>query len=56
MVHVETGMAFMANKPVVVFVQEETNVGSFIPNIIQYITLNGDYDDFKNKKIKYLPC
>jgi hypothetical protein len=50
MVHVETGMAYMANKPVVVFVKEGTNVGSFIPNITQYITLTGDYNDFKSKK------
>ena len=50
MVHVETGMAYMANKPVVVFVKQGTDVGSFIPNITQYITLNGDYEDFKVKK------
>lgn len=50
MVHVETGMAFMADKPVIVFVQEGTNVGSFIPNITQYVTLNGEYEDFNNKK------
>ncbi|WP_258101053.1 toll/interleukin-1 receptor domain-containing protein [Marinoscillum pacificum] len=41
MVHVEAGMAYMAKKPVVVFVQEGTHVGNFLPNITQYITLNG---------------
>lgn len=50
MVHVETGMAFMADKPVVVFVQEGTNVGSFIPNITQYVTLNGKQLDLMSKK------
>ncbi|MCF6182651.1 hypothetical protein [Lutibacter sp.] len=49
MVHVETGMAYMANKPVVVFVQEGTNVGSFLPTITQYITLNGEETDLRNK-------
>ena len=49
MVHVETGMAYMANKPVVVFVQEGTNVGSFLPTITQYITLNGQEVDLHNK-------
>ena len=49
MVHVETGMAYMANKPVVVFVQEGTNVGNFLPTITQYITLNGKQIDLQNK-------
>jgi hypothetical protein len=49
MVHVETGMAYMSGKPVVVFVQEGTNVGSFLPNITQYITLNGSHLDLSNK-------
>lgn len=40
MIHVETGMAMAHNKPVIVFVKEGTNVGSFLPNITQYITLN----------------
>lgn len=44
MVHVETGMAIASNKPVVVFAQEGTPVGSVIPNITQYVILNGkDY-------------
>ncbi len=49
MVHVETGMAYMANKPVVVFVQEGTNVGSFLPNVTQYVTLNGQPMDLDKK-------
>ncbi len=49
MVHVETGMAYMSGKPVVVFVQEGTSVGNFLPNITQYITLNGNRTDLVNK-------
>jgi len=49
MVHVEAGMAFMAGKPVVVFVQEGTHVGNFLPNITEYIILNGHQIDLENK-------
>lgn len=49
MVHVEAGMAYMANKPVVVFVQEGTHVGSFLPNMTQYVILNGQQNDLTNK-------
>jgi hypothetical protein len=49
MLHVETGMAYMADKPVVVFVQEGTNVGNFLPIITQYITLNGQQSDLEEK-------
>jgi|GEM_PF-1795107 len=52
MVHVETGMAFAMNKPVVVFVKEGTNVGTFLPNITQYITLNGHQNDLVDKYAK----
>ncbi len=41
MIHVEAGMAYMLEKPVVVFVKEGTAVGNFLPNITQYITLDG---------------
>lgn len=41
MIHTEAGMAFAYSKPVVVFVQEGTNVGNFLPEITQYITLDG---------------
>jgi len=45
MVHVETGIAYAFNKPVILFVQEGTYVGSFLPNVTQYIVLNGlQYD------------
>jgi hypothetical protein len=50
MIHIETGIAYANDKPVVVFVQEGTNVGTFIPNITQYITLNGKSDDFSIKR------
>lgn len=56
MVHFETGMAVAHNKPVVVFVQDGANVGNVIPNITQYITLNGQQEDFvlKNELISSL--
>ncbi|MEO2052197.1 MULTISPECIES: hypothetical protein [unclassified Allomuricauda] len=41
MIHVEAGMAYMLGKPVVVFVKQGTAVGSFLPNVTQYITLDG---------------
>ncbi|PKP01184.1 MAG: hypothetical protein CVU11_16040 [Bacteroidetes bacterium HGW-Bacteroidetes-6] len=50
MVHFETGMAVAHGKPVVVFVQEGTDVGSVLPNITQYITLNGQHEDFEAKR------
>lgn len=50
MIHIETGIAYAFNKPVVAFVQEGTSVGNFLPNITQYITLNGALDDFQSKK------
>ncbi|MGJ4754750.1 hypothetical protein [Leptospira kmetyi] len=40
MLHVEVGMAVASGKPVLVFVQKGTNVGSFIPNLVQYIEIN----------------
>jgi len=49
MLHVETGMAYMSDKPVIVFVQEGTNVGNFLPTITQYITLNGQQTDLEQK-------
>lgn len=41
MVHVEAGMAYMAEKPVIAFVKEGTEVGGFLPNVTQFIILNG---------------
>jgi hypothetical protein len=49
MIHVETGMAYMAGKPVVAFVQEGTDVGNFLPNVTQYIILNGQQADLSSK-------
>lgn len=40
-IHVEAGMAYMLGKPVVVFVKQGTAVSSFLPNVTQYITLDG---------------
>lgn len=45
MIHAETGMAFAHSKPVVVFIQEGTDVGTFIPSITQYITLDGTQEN-----------
>lgn len=49
MVHVEAGMAYMANKPVVAFVEQGTDVGGFLPNVTQYITLTGEEADLASK-------
>jgi len=51
MIHAEVAMSFMANKPVVVFSKEGTDVGSFIPNITQFITLDGTKEDLQSKEI-----
>lgn len=51
MIHTEIGMAVMANRPVLVFVQEGTDVGSFIPSYVQYITLN--QNNVKDVKVKW---
>ncbi len=45
MLHVEAGMAYAYGKPIVAFVQEGTNLGNFLPNITQYIVLNGFQKD-----------
>ncbi len=50
MIHVETGMALLTEKPVVAFVQKGTNVGSVIPNITQYVELTGTEEDFHKKE------
>jgi hypothetical protein len=49
MVHVETGIAYALNKPVILFVKEGTNVGTFLPNITQYVVLNGQQKDLVDK-------
>ncbi|TGL55276.1 hypothetical protein EHQ61_00775 [Leptospira wolffii] len=40
MLHVEVGMAVASGKPVLVFVQKGTNVGTFVPNLVQYIEID----------------
>jgi hypothetical protein len=49
MLHVESGIAYASNKPIVVFVQQGAHVGTFLPNITQYITLDGSVKDFQEK-------
>lgn len=49
MIHAESGISFALDKPVVVFVQEGTQIGNFLPNITQYITLNGYQEDLNKK-------
>ncbi len=39
MLHVEVGMAVATGRPILAFVLEGTNVGSFLPQTVQYITL-----------------
>lgn len=50
MIHTEAGMAFAQDKPVVVFVQEGTQVGNFLPSITQYIILNGTWENLYSQK------
>ena len=50
MIHVETGMALSAGKPVVAFVKKGTNVGCVIPNITQYVELTGEEEDYREKE------
>lgn len=40
----------MANKPVVVITQQGTDVGNFIPNITQFIILDGTQEDYNEKE------
>jgi hypothetical protein len=49
MLHVESGIAYASNKPIVVFVQQGTHVGTFLPNVTQYISLDGSVQDFQEK-------
>ncbi len=39
LLHVEVEMAVMAERPILAFVQEGTNVGAFLPSAVQYIEL-----------------
>ncbi len=50
MLHVEVGMAVMAKRPILAFVEEGTDVGSFLPQTVQFIQLKHDnLDDIKEK-------
>ncbi len=51
MVQVEAGMVYASNKPVVVFAQQGTSTGGFLPNITQYITLSCTRDDQQYVKL-----
>ena len=51
MIHSEAGMAYMAQKPVVVIAEAGTDVGSFIPNITQFIILDGSSEDYYSKRL-----
>lgn len=42
MLHVEVGMAVASGRPVLAFVLEGTDVGSFLPQYVQYITLKSN--------------
>jgi hypothetical protein len=51
MIHSEAVMAYMANKPVVVIAKDGTDVGGFIPNITQFIILDGSLEDYYSKRL-----
>lgn len=40
MLHVEVGMATMSERPVLAFVQKGTDVGGFLPSLVQYIEID----------------
>lgn len=45
MLHTEVAMAVAMDRPVLAFVLEGTEVGSFLPQAVQYITLKADHSD-----------
>jgi hypothetical protein len=45
MLHTEVGMAVASDRPVLAFVLEGTEVGNFLPQAVQYITLKQDGGD-----------
>lgn len=49
MLHTEVGMAVASDRPVLAFVLEGTDVGSFLPQAVQYITLKQDGSDIFSK-------
>jgi hypothetical protein len=44
--HTEVGMAVAADRPVLAFVLEGTDVGNFLPQAVQHIVLKQDQSDF----------
>lgn len=50
LIHVEVGMAFSENKPVLAFVFNDTNIGSFLPMITQYIRINAGENKLSYEK------
>ena len=49
MLHTEVGMAVASDRPVLAFVLEGTDVGNFLPQAVQYITLKQDGSDIFSK-------
>ncbi len=49
MLHVESGMAYALNKPIIVFIQKGASVGNFLPNVTQYFELDGTQEDLNAK-------
>jgi hypothetical protein len=50
LLHVEVGMAISSDRPVLAFVLEGTDVGSFLPQVIQFISLRmSDGEDLRIK-------
>lgn len=49
LIHVESGIAYAFNKPIVVFVEQGTNVGTFLPGVTQYIVLDGTQDNLRSQ-------
>lgn len=50
MLHTEIGMAVASNRPVLAFVQKGTEVGGFLPQLVQYIVLDpSDPQDMQAK-------
>lgn len=49
MLHSEIAMAVALERPVLAFVLEGTDVGSFLPQAVQYITLKSDRSDLMTK-------
>lgn len=49
MIQVESGMASITEKPIVVFSFENCDVGNFLPNVTQYINLEYTQEDLNKK-------